>query len=103
MSLDMIDHDALRDVLEIVEAEGFDVRLEYSGRGMYGRKCLGITTDNMGDMFVLGQLLHEHDWMGRPSTDSMGRSAIVYWPSVDTTDYVAETMHSDEEEEYEDA
>ena len=79
--------DRVIDVLRLLDGEaGGDVvesvRGDYSGRGMYGRQCLGVVVPNISALFTLGQMLAEHDWMGEPDTDSMGRSFIAYWPSV---------------------
>lgn len=62
----------------------------YSGRGMYGRSCLGIETDDIGDVFaaVLEELEGEEDTQDIQlafkdmRTDAMGRSTIVYFPTV---------------------
>lgn len=82
--------------------------LNYSGRGMYGKKCLGVTGDEglgplamsfrivsglvrMVDMFVdssektfkkedLDELL-EH--MESAQSDSMGRSTVLYFPQLE--------------------
>lgn len=82
----------------------------YSGRGMYGRECVGLVVHNVGELlrFVLdlGYLEAEYDGInsevgeriwndvnalvsslaaGALATqqDSMGRDAIYYWPSVE--------------------
>lgn len=34
------------DVAQILEEAGFELYANYSGRGMYGRKCFGIITSN---------------------------------------------------------
>lgn len=94
----------LKDVLQCVEG----VR-SYSGRGMNGRICLGITTDNpiktvleitknMLDQINSidvdiesdierheGQLSEVYELIGdlqECQTDSMGRSQIVYFPEI---------------------
>lgn len=76
----------LQDVLEST----IDGVRSYSGRGMYGRSCLGVETDDLGDLFaaVLEELEGEEDTQDvQPAfksmrTDSMGRGTIVYFPSV---------------------
>jgi hypothetical protein len=71
----------------------------YSGRGMYGRQCLGVDTDmdigslvayvvraigglnagtNEGE-YTVEQVAEAFEGM---QTDSMGRGTIVYFPSV---------------------
>lgn len=69
---------------QIIQDAGYEPR-SYSGRGMYGKECVGVTCDNQVDLIF--------DMMDHASrnqikelkgciTDSMGRSIIVYWPSV---------------------
>lgn len=52
------------------EAAGYTVRT-YSGRGMYGRECPGVTVDNANDFIA------EMGMKGL-KVDSMGLSQIVY-------------------------
>ncbi|MEK7414226.1 MAG: hypothetical protein AAB263_13005 [Planctomycetota bacterium] len=51
------------------------LRLDYSGRGMFGAQCLGIVCDDPEDVIA------EVGVKGA-RTDSMGKSVIVYWPSI---------------------
>lgn len=56
---------------------------KYSGRGMYGRECLGVVVDNL--LTGLQAIAHEAGKRGieMPEdvhSDSMGRGAILYWP-----------------------
>ena len=71
---------------------GVELRLDYSGRGMYGNTCLGVVgdyacakdlvdkiyeyaeEDDDDDLFALADLMSE-DW----SRDSMGLKVIEYW------------------------
>ncbi|GJA75711.1 hypothetical protein ACV1DG_23215 [Aeromonas hydrophila] len=62
--------------------EMFSIR-SYSGRGMYGRYCLGLDIPpgkdatpvaiKMGEAFKL---------LGQGSKDSMGHGSILYWPRI---------------------
>lgn len=65
----------------------------YSGRGMYGRSCLGvIVNDALNFIFVLGYTIAEYnldelteDTIKAPvkiATDGMGLDTIVYFPGV---------------------
>jgi hypothetical protein len=99
----MRDVTRIAEIVETLETEGYDVTTTYSGRCMYGRRCLGVTVDHSGHIFQLGQLLHEYDEMGEPRTDSMGLSVIVYWPAIDTADYNDHVKEEDDEEDLEDA
>lgn len=81
-------------LIEAIEEAGFTAR-DYSGRGMYGRVCVGFTT---GDLFKAGvavamaaalaadegeergAMLDLQDLSVR--TDQMGFDVIVYFPGV---------------------
>lgn len=76
----------LRDLLESCDLEPY----AYSGRGMYGEKCLAVNADSLGQVLSVivrecpddardevADALHDVRW------DSMGRDQIVvYFPSV---------------------
>ena len=76
---------------ELIEDMGYETR-SYSGRGMYGDECLGVTVeDPVVFALELGQEIgsnEEYDNFGkfnnlpRVSWDSMGRDYIVYFPRV---------------------
>jgi hypothetical protein len=78
-------------------------RPDYSGRGMYGRECVGITgpyfdcmqvisaviveaARNMADadMPDFGEFEQKVETLMNFSQDSMGRGAIIYWPSLES-------------------
>jgi hypothetical protein len=74
----------------------------YSGRAMYGESCLGIVTDNpTRAILTLATNLAEMEEMEllallRDATsreDSMGRSVVIYFPSL--------TVDDDEEDDEE--
>jgi hypothetical protein len=84
---------------EIVEDAGFDTQ-SYSGRGMYGKKCLSFNLDrddNEFDAFLsiaesIQSYVESHDdgleleditsyFMGAKS-DSMGLGVVVYFPNL---------------------
>ena len=73
---------------------GYDMR-DYSGRGMFGRTCVGIVCYNplgvLRDLCVeivlrasntdeAAQLMLS---LGNPATDSMGMGSILYFPNID--------------------
>ena len=86
----------LRDYAELVPRS-------YSGRAMYGRRCVsvtveprealslgtliamaatGVTTDAFGD--DIGSIVEAvHELMGQAREDSMGRDVVVYWPDLE--------------------
>jgi hypothetical protein len=71
----------------------FEVR-KYSGRGMYGKNCVGFTTDRPHDLLIAlvmilkdlsddatyDDLPYADDLFGNVATDSMGLSSIIYFP-----------------------
>jgi len=89
---------------ELKDAVGYFDNAEidsYSGRGMYGRQCLGITFDSMSDAFRFALTVGgDNDLslaLSSPRFDSMGLGIVVYWPSVEAPEGL------DEDEEDEDA
>lgn len=94
----------------IADAAGLDpednVRTGYSGRGMFGRKCLGITgsisdlvsftteavrqdeyNEASADESPEAQALHGFvRYIEDVSTDSMGLDSIFYWPDVEVSE-----------------
>ena len=69
---------------QIIEDAGYEAR-SYSGRGMYGKECVGVTCHSeitlIFDMMDHASRNQIKELKGC-ITDSMGRSIIVYWPSV---------------------
>lgn len=66
------------DLIDLIEEAGFIWR-KYSGRGMYGKQCVGLAFDNTEDLWDLAQVLPD---VPRPTTDSMGQGFIAYWPRM---------------------
>lgn len=61
----------------IAEELGTETR-SYSGRGMFGKECVGIT---VFDPYQVVYLARDFD-LGIPEVDNMGRDYIVYWPHI---------------------
>ncbi len=57
----------------------------YSARGMYGRQCVAVDVEYLGDAFELGFGLGGFDKgsPGNPSSDTMGKGFVLYWPNMD--------------------
>lgn len=82
------------DMLEAVGLNEYEIREDYSGRGMYGSTCFGVTVEPSNVRYVYAALGYgmgyaEADcenldpWeslLRRASQDSMGRDAVVYFP-----------------------
>ncbi len=81
----------------------------YSGRGMYGVKCIGVGLDRTGEIMELAVLLlsgglsanEVTDLGDQMVTDSMGHGLIVYWPKIRLTPEEAAHLENDEDEEEE--
>ena len=82
---------------QILSAAGLEPR-SYSGRGMYGKNCVGVTTDdnkNEGAIFAsvliaIGELPGNEksealdicaEAFARMAIDSMGMGTILYFPN----------------------
>ena len=108
---------------DVYEGDETSFRHAYSGRGMYGKTCFGIVTDEPMEVLVrlalvvgLEQGRAETDcdngeddraedvdaWetlgraLGNVRTDNMGRSTIIYWPGIE-----GEAMEPDDYDEEE--
>jgi hypothetical protein len=86
-------------IVKFAEYVGYDV-WSYSGRFMYGKKCLGITSndDTIQFITVLGRTLLYDGYFGEyylddrvetfldiiehMKSDEMGKSTIYYWPQI---------------------
>lgn len=55
-----------------------EVYKDYSGRGMYGDSCWGISSDDIADVIAIAAM---HGLTGA-KWDSLGRGFIVYWPRI---------------------
>jgi len=93
-------------VEQLNENNDSEIRVRsYSGRGMFGATCLGITTDQytspsgvIKDLIVaFVEQNHENknfiqefrqftDYLNDPRSDSMGRGTVTYFPDIDWVD-----------------
>jgi len=72
---------------EIFEQLGYETR-SYSGRGMYGKSCLGVEISRDESLFnvgvAVGEYLAEEDSDSpKGYVDSLGRGQILYFPSIE--------------------
>ena len=85
-------NETARLVLELLENTSFyDSIRTYSGRGMDGKRCLGVEIPR-GALFELGYevaravysdcIFADTSIVPAPHTDSMGSDMIAYWPSA---------------------
>ncbi|MDD3569799.1 MAG: hypothetical protein PHY44_01700 [Lachnospiraceae bacterium] len=83
-----------KEIKKFCDANGYDFYANYSGRGMFGNKCVGIVGDNtlriMIELFCF--LLDIYDgttgyelskMLGSPMTDNMGEEYILYFPKIE--------------------
>jgi hypothetical protein len=60
---------------------GLEVRMDYSGRYMFGKTCLGV----VGGRFALAELMCSVFGSLRGlCRDSMGKDDVFYWPLIHT-------------------
>lgn len=66
----------IEEVADLVDGKVYE---NYSGRGMYGRNCMGIVCEETLEC------VEEAAAMGLrgAQVDSMGLSSIVYWPRLE--------------------
>lgn len=102
------------ELVKIIADAGYTAR-SYSGRGMYGNECLGVSCDSPEEfrMDVLDSVEGTDDYaevsrvMRGMRTDSLGRRYIAYFPGVeweedrgddgDFDDMIDEIENSDED------
>lgn len=74
----------------LIELAGY-APVAYSGRGMFGKRCVGLTTDSslqnvLADLVTWMHLTYNTQEIAELirdlRCDSMGRGIVVYWPSV---------------------
>lgn len=82
---------AMSEILEVCDNAGIHedaVFPNYSGRSMYGKECLGIRYDNIGDIlaFVVAAAdkwgIYTMDDFYGMATDNFGLGMVAYWPSI---------------------
>jgi hypothetical protein len=67
----------LKDALEQC---GYEPR-SYSGRGMFGKQCVSVNLDDIGQLFRVGQSVAKLEvTISSPRIDNMGRGVVAYWP-----------------------
>lgn len=85
--------DLLLEMIEVAPEHDQSIRLQYSGRGMYGITCIGISGNNPMAFFIdcakellerssdpAETALEYFDLLSEHRTDSMGRGTILYFP-----------------------
>lgn len=106
------------EILEVLQraVENGNVSAElrsYSGRGMYGRECVGVSIDGGGgDRSFVASAMYEAAQQEDPEdmlddllelfsyseVDSLGFGTILYFPRWKMTDEMAEMLKTDDED-----
>lgn len=74
-------------LIAAIENAGYEWR-SYSGRGMYGKECVGVTIRDKSDLIDLADAAKI---AGKPCTDDMGLGTIAYWPNVEAPKKIKST------------
>lgn len=91
--------DDLATIAQYLDEDAEEVfRTDYSGRGMYGRECIGYTGDYptlaaleigsrlawhaAGDAEDLFEIREALSLLGEPAVDGMGTRTVTYWPNL---------------------
>jgi hypothetical protein len=82
-------------IQKILEDNGYECR-SYSGRGMFGKKCLGVVMDDFN--FIPGLTQDDCDDLNDYMSDNMGLGTIFYWKNIPyVEDYNEETVNDEED------
>ena len=111
MKLNEVQRDLLEQYFDYEVSDDCRLRTDYSGRCMYGNKCIGIVAKNPVDIIVgLVIFLMEHDeedlakkFVGSRS-DNMGLDMIQYFPAIEwgIESSVEDVEEDDEEDDMDD-
>ena len=71
----------LQIVQDLAHLTGATLYPDYSGRGMFGQKCVGLVTPTPEDVVTVIQAAKRRGLSGH-MRDAMGLGAIVYWPHI---------------------
>lgn len=87
-----------REWIEWFQKEGFDVRTDYPGRGMFGKTCFGIVGDHSTLVKFITYVCEvladqKREWLTNVRTDDMGLRTIYYWPEASVIDRVKEVKN----------
>lgn len=100
---------ALHEAITALSDNGYDLQIslprKYSGRGMYGKQCIGVVTDQplklmalitaqMAEIDLLDEFLNI---IGSVAQDSMGYDTVVYFKRVEWPEGVEETEEESDE------
>jgi len=78
---EMTNDERTNELWQIAQRVNGDYRSDYSGRGMYGSKCVAIVIEGRDQEYRMTKELEELGFP-EPTWDSMGFGAVAYWPSI---------------------
>ena len=84
-----ITHQQLKDIADEAGIKHDDIFTDYSGRGMYGKLCAGFALryeEQIADVAAATVEVMGKNVLGRPTTDSLGRRIVAYWPAWQVID-----------------
>mgnify|MGYP003336159782 CR=1 FL=1 len=87
----------MTELQQFLEDNEYECR-SYSGRGMYGKNCLGVVVDAKIEMFHLAYQAGQQQvqfYLEKMEWDSMGHSTIFYWPGVPFVEFVEDDEDGD--------
>ena len=75
----------LMTIADEMNADGYECRFvdDYSGRGMYGKKCCGFIVDDITEVI---SRVRDRGIKSKWFEDNMGLSYIVYFPAISFTE-----------------
>ena len=88
------------EIQRVLEDNGYDTR-SYSGRGMFGKSCLGCVVEKSTNLLEVGAALGEEGVTIPHNTkmDSMGLGTIVYWPGVAYAEEEEDGEYADDDDD----
>lgn len=76
-------------IADYCESNELEFRTDYSGRGMFGKTCVGVVCDDpISTVVEIADAIRDNDFdcasdeLGTIRQDSMGLSRIVYFPNL---------------------
>jgi len=78
---------SIMEIANEMNRDGFKASFyeDYSGRGMFGRTCIGVVVD---DVYEFQDRCFMRNIKIKPKTDDMGKSTIVYFPTLSLSEKV---------------
>lgn len=76
-----------QELIDAIESADFEVTEDYSGRGMFGKRCIGFVAPNpLALAQVVAYIYDEdqrHQIADKATYDNMGTDVIIYFPTLE--------------------